>query len=317
MNAMVAVIGTIFVDCKGFARDNYQSEARNLGKIEFVHGGVGRNVAENLANMLLPTIFVSSVDASGIGNEIQENLSKLHVVTDYIYQAENAGMGMWLAILDETGNLAGSISQMPDLSYLQALISAKGEEIVQKSSHLVLEMDLNLTISESIISLAKRYHKPVYGIPGNLDIILSRPELLASVDCFICNQVEAERLIGAAIDAETPARAVETLVDYCERWKIPSMVITLGEKGSIFYDSRTKEKGNQPVFPVTMVDSSGAGDAFFSGTIMALIHKLSLKDAVVAGTKVAGWTIGSKENTCKSLSLKMSGDKFFNILQIN
>ena len=48
--AMV-VVGAVFVDVKGFPEDNYIPTGRNAGRVEFVHGGVGRNVAEDIANV--------------------------------------------------------------------------------------------------------------------------------------------------------------------------------------------------------------------------------------------------------------------------
>ena len=44
------VIGAAFVDIKGFPEGTYLPNGRNAGKIEYVHGGVARNVAEDLAN---------------------------------------------------------------------------------------------------------------------------------------------------------------------------------------------------------------------------------------------------------------------------
>ena len=42
MTIRVTVIGTIFMDCKGFAKQQYNAAGRNLGSVKFVHGGVGR-----------------------------------------------------------------------------------------------------------------------------------------------------------------------------------------------------------------------------------------------------------------------------------
>jgi len=50
----------------------------------------------------------------------------------------------------------------------------------------------------------------------------------------------------------------------------------LGSKGSVYYDTFSKTVGPQGVFPVNMVDSSGEGDVFFSGTVMGLIRELPL-----------------------------------------
>ena len=46
----IAVIGTVFMDIKGFAQNTYDPVGTNIGDIMFSFGGVGRNAAENLAN---------------------------------------------------------------------------------------------------------------------------------------------------------------------------------------------------------------------------------------------------------------------------
>jgi sugar/nucleoside kinase (ribokinase family) len=95
----VAVVGTIFMDCKGFAKQKYNPAGRNLGSIKFVHGGVGRNVAENMANLLVNTMFVSSVDRTGVGREVTARLAENKVNTEYVLETEARGMGMWLAVI--------------------------------------------------------------------------------------------------------------------------------------------------------------------------------------------------------------------------
>ena len=46
----IVVIGAIFVDIKGYPEDAYIPAGRNVGRVEQIHGGVGRNVAEDVAN---------------------------------------------------------------------------------------------------------------------------------------------------------------------------------------------------------------------------------------------------------------------------
>lgn len=302
-----AVIGTVFIDCKGFARDAYIPTGRNLGTIQFVHGGVGRNVAENLARLGVPTRFVSSVDASGLGQEVIERLREAGADTQFIAAAAKEGMGMWLAVLDQTGDLAGSISQMPDLGTIERTMEEHGDHIVQSSSHIMLELDLNAELSAKTIALAKRHGKPVYGIPGNLDVVLSHPELLGDLSCFICNHIEAERLLGAPVHTLNDTEQREALMSYLHQTGLSSIVMTMGSEGSVYAEANGNY-GKQPVFPVRVMDTCGAGDAFFSGTAMGLMRGLPLKDAVVCGTKVAGWTIESSENNCLELSRLMEED---------
>ena len=46
----IVVIGAVFVDVKGYPEANFIPTGRNAGRVEHVHGGVGRNVAEDIAN---------------------------------------------------------------------------------------------------------------------------------------------------------------------------------------------------------------------------------------------------------------------------
>lgn len=325
MSVSVVVIGTIFIDCKGFAGGAYQPLSRNLGRIEFVHGGVARNVVENIANLEVPASFLTTVDASGIGQEVVDRLKTAGVNCDYVASVANEGMGMWLAILDEMGDLAGSISQMPQLSHFDNHLDRIGEEAIGRSSHIVLELDLNERLSARVMELAAQYNKPVYGLPGNFDVISRHPELLRGMACFICNHHEAERLLQEPLDRmlqtasggeEAAAAIVPLLRRYVQDSGLRSIVVTFGERGSVYYDAVSGASGHQQVFPVRMVDSSGAGDAFFSGTVTGLIRGLPLAEAVVCGTKVAAWTIESAENTCRDLRERMRSDKVFEKLLV-
>ena len=57
----ILVIGMIFVDIKGFPEAAFIPTGRNVGRVERVHGGVGRNVAEDIANCELRPTFLSLV----------------------------------------------------------------------------------------------------------------------------------------------------------------------------------------------------------------------------------------------------------------
>jgi len=311
MEPNIAVIGTVFIDCKGFADKRYNPFGRNLGNVKFVHGGVGRNVAENLAHLNLPVSFVSTVDNSALGKEVVNRLRKANVNLGFLSFAESKGIGMWLAVLDQKGDLVGSISQMPDLGLMERLIDEKGRQIVETASHVVLEIDLNERISRTVIDYAGKFDKKVYGIPGNLEVILNNRDFLCYTDCFICNDVEAGRLIGTDLGGMEIKGLLNVLERYVMEADIPSMVITLGERGSVYYDSRTREKGYQPALKTEVVDSSGAGDAFFSGTVMGLVRGRPLSEAVVYGTRVASWTLQAEENNCLEMAVKLREEEFF------
>ena len=294
--ANTVVVGVTFVDVKGFPRGKYDPQGRNLGSVKIVHGGVSRNVVEDFANVGMPVSFLSMLEDSAIGRDVARRLTNAGADLSYTTETPDNGLGMWLVILDENGNLAGSISRMPDLSVLENYIAVHGEEIIANAANVVLEIDMNKHIASMILDFAEKYHKKVYSIVGNMSVILAHTDYLSRTDCFICNEIEATKLFGVDLTAYTPDQMSRFLPGAARRMKIPSMVVTMGSKGSVYFDG--ENSGICPIFPTTVVDTSGAGDAFFSGTVMGLTRQLPLDEAVRYGAKLASLTIASKENSC-------------------
>lgn len=303
----VAVVGTVFVDCKGFSAGHYVPLGRNVGSVRFVHGGVGRNVAENIAQLGLPVSLVSSVDNGPIGLDVCERLALLGVDNSFLSKMDNCGMGMWLAVMDSHGELAGSISQMPDLAGMAATIENRGEELMNQSTHVALELDLNAKITRQLLALAAEKKRPVYGLPGNLEVILAAPDILTGLACFICNQIELGRLCGEEFAETDSEKVLKRLPRFVRNCGLQSMVVTLGAQGCAWYDATSDSCGVQPAFKVEVIDTCGAGDAFFSGTVTALVLGAPLSSAVVQGTRVAACTIQSNANSCPGLAKALAG----------
>ena len=284
------VIGGIFVDVKGFARNQYMPLERNVGDVQVVAGGVCRNVAENLSMLGREADFVSMVDDNGMGAQVRDDLAKLGVNVEHVIAAPG-GMGMWLAILDEHGNLAGSISRQPDFSALEAYLKKKGDAIVAATDGIALEFDMNAEISSLVMALAKKHKKPVYSIVGNMGVILKHPEYLHDVACFICNEMEAGRLFREDLADAGPEDTLKVLRKGSEMVGIPAMVVTMGPRGAVYADNVTGEFGYCPPMDVDVVDTTGAGDAFFSAAVAALMGGAPLSQAVQEGTHLASRTL--------------------------
>jgi len=284
------VIGAIFVDVKGFARNKYMPLERNVGDVQVVAGGVCRNVAENLSMLGHEAKFVSMVDDNGMGAQVRDDLKRLGVNVEHVISAPG-GMGMWLAILDENGNLAGSISRQPDFSALEAYLKQNGDAIVAATDGLALEFDMNAEISGMMMALAKKHNKPVYTIVGNMGVILQHPEYLHDVSCFICNEMEAGRLFREDLTAATPEETLKALQKGSALVGIPSMVVTMGPRGAVYVDNTTGEFGFCPPMDVEVVDTTGAGDAFFTAAVATLMRGAPLSQAVQEGTRLAARTL--------------------------
>ena len=292
----IVVIGTSFVDIKGFPTDVYIPAGRNAGNVEIIHGGVGRNVAEDIANLELRPVYVSMVDDSAQGRDVLNKLQNHKVNTDYIIEVKD-GMGMWLAVFDETGDVVGSISKRPVMQPLANLIEDKGDEIFRNADSIVVEIDIDKNIVKSVIRFAKKYNKKIYALVANMSIAAERRDFLKSTDCFIYNAQEAGILFLDDFSDLEPEQLADILLEKIANAGINSMVVTLGNRGAVFASS-TGEKGVCPAAAVKVRDTTGAGDAFCAGLSAALTYGKSLKEAVEIGNRLASSVIVINENVC-------------------
>ena len=293
--AMV-VIGTVFVDVKGFPEDRYVPTGRNAGRVEFVHGGVGRNVAEDIANVELRPKFVSLVDDNAEGEAVLKKLRNHKVNTDYVLSVPD-GMGMWLAVFDNTGDLAGSISKRPDSSALIALLDEKGDEIFADADSIVVEIDMDKEIIKRVFKYAEKYHKKVYAVVANMSIASQRRDFLQFTDCFVCNVLEAGILFVTDFSQLSPEELCEELSRRVISARIPAVVVTLGSKGSVYADMQGN-KGVCPAETVQVRDTTGAGDAFCAGVAVGLTYGKTMAEALEIGTRLAASVITVSENVC-------------------
>ena len=292
----IVVVGTAFVDIKGFPDDAYLPNGRNAGRIEYIHGGVGRNVVEDIANMELRPTYVGLVDESPMGRDVLEKLRRHKVNVDYVVTTPD-GMGTWLAVFDHNGDVAGSISKRPDTRPLIPLLEEHGDEIFSQADSVVLQADIDRDVVKKCFELAEKYGKKVYSIVSNMSIVTTRREFLRRFHCFICNQQEAGLLFLEDYTDKSLEEMRDILSEKIAQAQIPSMVVTMGAKGSV-YASLAGEKGICPARNVVVKDTTGAGDSFCAGVAAGLTYGKNLAQAVETGTYLAASVITSLENVC-------------------
>lgn len=292
----IVVVGTVFVDIKGFPENKYIPAGRNAGRIEIVHGGVGRNVAEDIANIELRPRFVGMVDDNAQGCEVVEKLNHHKVDTDYVVSAPDS-MGMWLAVFDNTGDIVASISKRPNFDPMLKVLEEHGDEIFADADSIVVEIDLDKDIIKQVIKYGQKYHKPVYAVVANMSIAAQRRDFFQSIDCFVCNEQEAGLLFVDDFSKLTPEELSERLSQKVISARIPSMIVTMGSRGAVYADMYG-DKGTCPAKKVDVQDTTGAGDAFCAGAAAGLTYGKSLKEAVEIGTTLASSVLSLSENVC-------------------
>ena len=292
----IVVVGTSFMDVKGFPYDIYMPTGRNVGRVEYVHGGVARNVVEDIANVELRPTYVSIVDDTPLGAAIYQKLKNHKVNVDYVITAPE-GMGTWLAVFDNNGDVAGSISSRPDFTPIMGLLEEKGDEIMENADSVVLQVDLSKEIVKKVIDLAKKHDKKLFALVSNMSIAAQRRDLVKNFDCFICNDQEAGILFVNEYEDKSPEELRDILSANVQSANIPAMIVTMGEKGAV-YATRDGEKGYCPARNVEVKDTTGAGDSFCAGVAIGLTYGKTLAEAVQIGTHLAASVITSSENVC-------------------
>lgn len=292
----IVVIGAVFVDIKGYPEAAFVPTGRNVGKVEQVHGGVGRNVAEDIANCELRPTFISLVDESGAGVDVIRKLKSHKVNTDYIRQTRD-GMGTWLAVFDNDGDVCASISKRPNLLPIADILDKCGDEIFSNADSIIIEICLDKEIIKRTFRLAKKHNKRVYAVVANMSIALERRDFLQSIDCFVCNLQEAGMLFSDDYSGRPPEEMVGILSERVKAARIPSMIVTMGGDGAVYADIHG-DKGFCPARRVEVKDTTGAGDSFCAGAAIGLTYGKSLKDACEVGTMLASSVIVTSENVC-------------------
>ena len=292
----IVVIGASFMDVKGFPHDIYLPTGRNMGRVEYVHGGVSRNVVEDIANIELRPTYVSLVDDTPLGEAVYKKLKNHKVNMDYVLTVPN-GMGTWLAVFDNNGDVAGSISSRPNFMPVLGLLEEKGDEIFSTADSVVVQIDLAKEIVKKIIELAKKYNKKLFALVSNMNIASERRDFIKDFDCFICNEGEAGILFVDDYTNKTPEELRDIIADNVIKANIPSMIVTMGERGAV-YASLDGEKGVCPARKVQVKDTTGAGDAFCAGVSIGLTYGKNLAQSIEIGSRLAASVITSSENVC-------------------
>ena len=292
----IVVIGASFVDVKGYPLSQYIPGGRNVGRVVQVHGGVARNVVEDIANVELRPTFVSVVDDTGLSDDVVRNLIRHKVDIRYVARSSE-GLGTWLAVFDNDGDVIASISRRPDLSAIEEVLEKDGDEIFRGADSIVVEFDIEVPILKKVLELAEKHGKEVYTVISNMSIAMKRRDLLRKTAALVCNVQEAGMLFTEDYTDMLPEEMEQSLADRIRTSGIPRIIVTMGARGAVYADA-SGQTGVCPAMKVDVVDTTGAGDAFFAGAAIGLTYGKTVGEACVNGTRLAASVNASRENVC-------------------
>lgn len=121
--------------------------------------------------------------------------------------------------------------------------------------------------------------------PGTFQVKLGakkQHKLLSATNFFIVNVEEAVHFLGHESQMVVP---IKKLLTGISDLGVEKVVITDGDKGSFGFDAMPAgRQGNRffklDCFPAKLVEMTGAGDAYATGTVAGLIHGESLEEAM-------------------------------------
>lgn len=165
---------------------------------------------------------------------------------------------------------------------------------------LVCQMECALSATTRALEMARAASVTTVLNPGPINPAISL-EMLKLVDIVVPNETEfafmSQHLLGVTLPDDYWLGDEATLHDYCRAFDVPTVIITLGARGSFVShsDAAPRRPGTLPFYTVapadvTPVDTSGAGDAFCGGLAAAIAQHgvASLNIATLAATQVAG-----------------------------
>jgi len=300
----ILVIGAASVDVKGRAAKALQLGTSVPGEIRVSFGGVGRNVAENLARLGQPTILLSAVGRDPFGAQILEHTANAGVDVSRVIITPKRHSAAYLAILDEAGSKTFAVDEMATMSLVTPAYIRSYRALFKDAAMLVLDANLSPAALASAISAAKRDGVPVAADPTSTTLAPRLKKHLTDLAIVRPNLAEAEVLCGHPIRGRTEAMIAAKELVSCG---VGTAVIALAEEGLCYATSR--EQGYIPAIRCEVVDYTGAGDALTAAIVYGLVNGFPLGEAMRLGVSAATLTLKCYDTVCPDLSLERLYDQ--------
>ena len=245
----ICVIGGANADIIATSFSAFVSGDSNPGTVRLTAGGVGRNIAHNLALLGDEVVFLTVFGGDDFGRFTAESCRKAHIDIGLCDYASPGARSCFLSINDCDGEMVGGVADMA------AANGITPEWLAQKMEKLgkvdVFVADTNIPV-ETLAYLIDHADKPLYidAVSGAKAAKIKEAVALSVKKHFFtlkCNQIEN------AILADLQG--------------VDRRFVSLGAEGLDVIEGDTKL--HFPALPCRVVNAIGAGDALMGGIIHA------------------------------------------------
>ena len=282
-----AVVGAANIDIGGFPAGDATPKDSNPGRIALSAGGVGRNIACNLARLGVETHLVAALGRDAFADLIRADCARAGVALDLARTFPDARSSAYLFIADGAGDMAWAVNDMAVCARLTPEALEASLDALNAMDAVILDCNLP---GETISWLAKHLRPPLLA-----DVVSAAKaeRLRGALDRLSAvkpNALEAGALTGIEVRDEASAlAAAERLVAL----GVDQAFVTLGAGGVCCADATQARV--LPGGPVKLVNATGAGDAFTAALCWARLRGLDLIDSARAGLAAASIAVESME----------------------
>jgi len=287
----VVVIGGANMDVKARSSAAIVSATSNPGSGSMAPGGVGRNIAENLARLGDRVHLVAAVGTDPLGDELLTATASAGVHVEGLRRSAHP-TGTYTAVLDAEGELVVAVA---DMAATDALTPADVDaDVVAAAGLVVLDGNLAAETLGYVLDVATDAGVRVVIDPVSVPKAARiAPLLLASrpVDVITPNRDELAALTGLPVDSE---HEVEKAVTELHGRGVELVWVRLGAAGSLLSGSGERRRlASYTTDPGEVVDVTGAGDAMLAAFCHALLGGAEPTEAAAYGHAAAAATVAS------------------------
>jgi pseudouridine kinase len=303
----VVVIGGANVDVKVRSLAPLQHRTSNPGRSNTAPGGVGRNIAENLARLGTPTHLIAAVGRDAAGERLLSDTQAAGVRIDHVHRSAHP-TGTYTAVLDADGDMVVAIADMAATDGLAPQDLDHGRELIANASLLVLDGNLSAEVLAYALDIAHAADVPTVIDPVSAPKAALLDPLLTSerpIFALTPNLDELEAIIGRPVGAGE-AEVIQGAAALHARG-VQHVWVRLGERGSLL---STRGKGH--IFltapPAEVRDVTGAGDAMLGAFVHALLTGSDPAEAARYGHAAAALTVASAATVRPDLTSRLIED---------
>ena len=278
----VTVVGGANTDICGRPAQALVRHDSAPGQVSVRHGGVGRNIACDLARLGLRTRFVTALGDDGFGASVAEGCRSCGVDMSLTRIVPGARSPVYLYLSDEKGEMDAAVSDMEVMAaltpaYLRAHLSELDE-----SDAVVLDGNLP---EETIAFLCEKLRAPIVADPVSTAKATRFASVLGRLAAIKPNLLEARALTGK----QNPEDCADALL----RSGVGSVFLSLGAKGLLAASG--EERVLLPCERTELVSATGAGDAATAAIVWATVRGLGLAAAARAAVMAGAIAAASEE----------------------